>query len=72
METSNQVIAIQGKQGHFAKFCKKKESKSPRRSAQVNQSGIKELLTRWTSRIIQLKKNDYMHLPSLMRNSQWV
>ena len=29
METSNQVVAIQGKQGHFAKFCKKKESKSP-------------------------------------------
>ena len=56
METSNQVIAIQGKQGHFAKFCKKKESKSPRRSAQVNQSGIKELLTRWTSRIFSWRK----------------
>ena len=28
MENSNQVNAIQGKQGHFAKFCKRKETKS--------------------------------------------
>ena len=31
MENSNQVNAIQGKQGHFAKFCKKKETKSPQK-----------------------------------------
>ena len=50
-------------------FLRRRRLKAPRRSAQVNQRGIKELLTRWTSRIIQLKKNDYMHLPSLMRTA---
>ena len=37
-------------------FVRRRRLKAPRRSAQVNQSGIKELLTRWTSRTIQLKK----------------
>ena len=31
MENSNQVNAIQGKQGHFAKCCKTKETKSPQK-----------------------------------------
>ena len=51
-------------------FVRRRRLKAPRRSAQVNQSGIKELLTRWTSRIIQLKKNDYIYACTIVDEKQ--
>ena len=41
MENSNQVNAIQGKEGHFAKCCKRKETKSPQKKRPSKPKGHK-------------------------------